>query len=177
MPQIITAPRAFWAITPPGDCFAIPKYASIAACLPNEWGLFSLNQAQSSLSGNGLSSDIGRAHRIRFSPESKLMKSAQTFSWDRVGGWITPAVLSHHRTNGSVYGGSCETNELMIMVHQRYQTQPVKEFRRQSLIQVRGPGIPPRPPTILGAINMSWLTRSKKASRSISTTQRCPAST
>nr|DAE42405.1 MAG TPA: hypothetical protein [Caudoviricetes sp.] len=26
---------------------------------------------------------------------------------DRVGGGITPAVLSHHRTCGSAYGGSC----------------------------------------------------------------------
>ncbi|EDX3512539.1 hypothetical protein BSY47_004712 [Salmonella enterica subsp. enterica serovar Adelaide] len=26
---------------------------------------------------------------------------------NRVGGGITPAVLSHHRTCGSAYGGSC----------------------------------------------------------------------
>lgn len=26
---------------------------------------------------------------------------------DRVGGGVTPAVLPHHRTYGSVYGGSC----------------------------------------------------------------------
>ena len=26
---------------------------------------------------------------------------------DRVGGGLTAAVLSHHRTYGSVYGGSC----------------------------------------------------------------------
>lgn len=29
------------------------------------------------------------------------------FTADRVGGGVTPAVLSHHRTYGSVYGGSC----------------------------------------------------------------------
>lgn len=29
------------------------------------------------------------------------------FKIDRVGGGITPAVLSHHRTCGSAYGGSC----------------------------------------------------------------------
>lgn len=33
---------------------------------------------------------------------------------NRVGGGIAPAVLSHHRTYGSVYGGSLLTLELPL---------------------------------------------------------------
>ena len=49
---------------------------------------------------------------------------------NRVGGGITPAVLPHHRTYGSVYGGSCRTFEPMILSHQRYQSESIKELLR-----------------------------------------------
>lgn len=52
------------------------------------------------------------------------------FKIDRVGGGITPAVLSHHRTCGSAYGGS------YFGCHSRYEpisvTYPV--LRRLSLL-------------------------------------------
>ena len=45
----------------------------------------------------------------------------------RVGDGIAPAVLPHHRTCSSIYGGSCTTFEPMIMNHQRYQAKTIKE--------------------------------------------------
>ncbi|HCP01594.1 MAG TPA: hypothetical protein DIT35_08890 [Rhodospirillaceae bacterium] len=37
-----------------------------------------------------------------------ILCSSSSVLWrDRVGGGVTPAVLPHHRTYGSVYGGSC----------------------------------------------------------------------
>ena len=50
--------------------------------------------------------------------------------FNRVGVGITPAVLPHHRTYGSVYGGSCRTFEPMILSHQRYQSESIKELLR-----------------------------------------------
>ena len=40
----------------------------------------------------------------------------------RVGGGVTPAVLPHHRTCGSAYGGSCKTLESLRRREQRHQT-------------------------------------------------------
>ena len=36
-----------------------------------------------------------------------LYRTSDRHQANRVGGGITPAVLSHHRTCGSAYGGSC----------------------------------------------------------------------
>ncbi|QAY86594.1 hypothetical protein CUN61_22710 [Pseudomonas arsenicoxydans] len=38
---------------------------------------------------------------------------------DRVGGGFTSAVLSHHRTYGSVYGGSSYTTEPVYRIQYR----------------------------------------------------------
>jgi hypothetical protein len=46
----------------------------------------------------------------------------QWFPPDRVGGGVTPAVLSHHRTYGSVYGGSGYTAKPVYRI--QYRDQP-----------------------------------------------------
>ena len=61
----------------------------------------------------------------------------------RVGGWVTPAVLPHHRTYGSVYGGSWHTLELQYRVQYRHQAQSIKAELRHGPVHVRRPGIPP----------------------------------
>ncbi|KAF0146866.1 MAG: hypothetical protein FD187_3182, partial [bacterium] len=40
----------------------------------------------------------------------------------RVGGGVTPAVLPHHRTYGSVYGGSGNTLNFMVVIQQRHES-------------------------------------------------------
>ncbi|MBS8229798.1 hypothetical protein DYI41_02510 [Marinobacter salarius] len=45
---------------------------------------------------------------------------------DRVGGGVTSPVLSHHRTYGSVYGGSWLTLKPGHRIQQAYQRQAVE---------------------------------------------------
>jgi len=51
-------------------------------------------------------------HRQVIQPPPRVPKQRQSrryapcLAHNRVGGWVTPAVLPHHRTYGSVYGGS-----------------------------------------------------------------------
>ena len=54
----------------------------------------------------------------------------------RVGGGVTPAVLPHHRTYGSVYGGSCDTLESTHCIHYRHQPPSIKEHLRHGLVHV-----------------------------------------
>jgi hypothetical protein len=54
----------------------------------------------------------------------------------RVGGGFTSAVLSHHRTYGSVYGGSGYTAKPVYRIQYRDQTESIPEFLRQRLIHM-----------------------------------------
>jgi hypothetical protein len=49
---------------------------------------------------------------------------------NRVGGGITPAVLSHHRTYGSVYGGSGYAVESVYRIQYRDQPELIPKFLR-----------------------------------------------
>jgi len=54
--------------------------------------------------------DSGTRHREREREHLSMGRCSMpglAFLADRVGGGVTPAVLPHHRTYGSVYGGSC----------------------------------------------------------------------
>ena len=44
------------------------------------------------------------------------------FCWYRVGGGVIPAVLPHHRTYGSVYGGSYNTLKFTVVIKQRHKS-------------------------------------------------------
>jgi hypothetical protein len=62
---------------------------------------------------------------------------------NRVGGGFTAAVLSHHRTYGSVYGGSGYAAKPVYRIQYRDQPKPIPQFLRQRLIQMRRPRVPP----------------------------------
>src|SRR4030095_11578149 len=70
---------------------------------------------------------------------------------NRVGGGLTPAALPHHRTCGSASGGSTDTLQTSLLTQQRDQPHACEEDRRQGLVQVRRPGVPPRTTTIASA--------------------------
>src|SRR5438876_7486333 len=62
---------------------------------------------------------------------------------NRVGGGVTSAVLPHHRTYGSVYGGSRSPLETEPLIPQRQECTAIKVGFRKSSVHVRSPGIPP----------------------------------
>src|SRR6266705_766450 len=62
---------------------------------------------------------------------------------DRVGGGVTSAVLPHHRTYGSVYGGSRSPLETEPLIPQRQEFTAIKVGFGKSSVHVRSPGIPP----------------------------------
>ena len=62
----------------------------------------------------------------------------------RVGGRITPAVLSHHRTCGSAYGGSLNMLETLLCIQQRNQPQRIKEAFWMRNVHMACSGVPPR---------------------------------
>ena len=66
----------------------------------------------------------------------------------RVGGSLAAPVLPHHRTYGSVYGGSQSTLEPSPLILQRQQSAAIKVGLGEGRVHVRGPGIPPRPSPI-----------------------------
>ena len=76
-------------------------------------------------------------------PHSHSTWRRSVMFFDRVGGWVTPAVLPHHRTYGSVYGGSWHTLEPQHRVQYRHQSQLIKASFGQGGVQMRGPGVPP----------------------------------
>ena len=87
----------------------------------------------------GASSGIGEAtakklakYKVKLVLAARRLENLEKIKeeLDRVGGGITPAVLPHHRTYGSVYGGSCRTFEPMVLSHQRYQSKTIKELLR-----------------------------------------------
>ncbi|HEN8712165.1 TPA: transposase [Pseudomonas putida] len=49
---------------------------------------------------------------------------------DRVGGGFTSAVLSHHRTYGSVYGGSSYAAKPVYRIQYRDQSESIPQFLR-----------------------------------------------
>ena len=64
--------------------------------------LFALLTSTSFAAGKNVNVEFRKGHSsAQYSGEIK------GYDYDRVGGGITPAVLSHHRTCGSAYGGSC----------------------------------------------------------------------
>jgi hypothetical protein len=54
----------------------------------------------------------------------------------RVGGGFTSAVLSHHRTYGSVYGGSGYATKPVYRIQYRDQPKLIPQFLRQRLIHM-----------------------------------------
>src|SRR6185312_15898973 len=69
---------------------------------------------------------------------------------DRVGGWLTPAALPHHRTCGSASGGSTSTLESLLLAQQREQPQAREVNRRNSLVHMGRSSVPPRATTVHG---------------------------
>ncbi|WP_222223899.1 hypothetical protein, partial [Marinobacterium arenosum] len=69
----------------------------------------------------GISLIAGRMDVVSAKISSQGISKAHS-AQNRVGGGLTASVLSHHRTYGSVYGGSCHTFEPMVLSHQRYQS-------------------------------------------------------
>jgi len=57
-------------------------------------------------------------------------------AWDRVGGGVTSAVLPHHRTYGSVYGGSRSPLETEPLIPQRQEFTAIKVGFRKSSVHV-----------------------------------------
>ena len=62
--------------------------------------------------------------------------SARLYSDNRVGGGITSAVLPHHRTYGSVYGGSWQAPQPTRCIEQRYQSKTIKIGLRKCRVHV-----------------------------------------
>jgi hypothetical protein len=56
-------------------------------------------------------------------PGGKDEDPRDDFVLDRVGGGLTPSVLPHHRTYGSVYGGSCTVSEHNQVIQPMTQAQ------------------------------------------------------
>lgn len=71
---------------------------------------------------------------------------------DRVGGGFTSAVLSHHRTHGSVYGGSDYVVKPVDRIQYRDQPELIPQFLRQRLIHMRCARTPPWAVTIEGCL-------------------------
>lgn len=69
---------------------------------------------------------------------------------NRVGGGVAPAVLPHHRTYGSVSGGSCVALKPAHKGEQRQEAKVLKVFHGKSLIHVCGPAVPPRAMSVCG---------------------------
>ena len=64
---------------------------------------------------------------------------------NRVGGAVTRAVLPHHRTCGSAYGGSLNTLESCLPLQDGDQPQVSEVRGGEGIVQVRSPRVPPRP--------------------------------
>jgi len=79
----------------------------------------------------------------------------------RVGGRVTPYVLPHHRTGGSVSGGSLNTLELSHRINQRHQTQTIKERLRESLIHVARATVSPRSALVAGRAERPFFHQSR----------------
>ena len=62
---------------------------------------------------------------------------------NRVGGGVSPAVLPHHRTNGSVYGGSRYALKPVVLGLKRYQTKVLEVGIRKYTVHDVCPGVPP----------------------------------
>ena len=61
----------------------------------------------------------------------------------RVAGEVALPRLPHHRTYGSVYGGSRAAREASILLHQADEAQPAQLRGRDGAVHVAGPGIVP----------------------------------
>src|SRR5690606_30812980 len=61
----------------------------------------------------------------------------------RVGGGVAPAVLPHHRTYGSVYGGSVGTCQLLGPFEEADESKLSEFAVGDRLVHVAGAGIPP----------------------------------
>ena len=59
-------------------------------------------------------------------------------------------LLPHHRTYGSVYGGSSRTIEVAVQSDEGWQTELREEGCAIGVVHVAGPGIPPRATAVIG---------------------------
>lgn len=97
------SPKTMWS-THANEFFSVPLLGLRLSCIRRRstmkrmYCLTSSGAVPSDHPGNDRS--MKRSSRA---PPSRLCGNRM----DRVGGGVTPAVLPHHRTYGSVYGGSC----------------------------------------------------------------------
>src|SRR5437667_365093 len=67
-----------------------------------------------------------------------------------VAGEVALAVLPHHRTYGSVSGGSCDAIEAAVLHQERWQPEIGEEGGPEGIVHVAGPGIPPGAAAVAG---------------------------
>ena len=69
---------------------------------------------------------------------------------NRVGGGLTTPVLPHHRTYGSVSGGSREASKSPMLCDEADEAQSPQHGRRHGLVHMAGPDIPPWTASVIG---------------------------